>query len=190
MAPRDTSSQPFPLSSGRQRVSCASAFLTRQVLTAHPENIVKATQELGIAINDQATGRAYGGYFPPHNQDPKAVTRSSAQAYYTAAEKRSNFHLLPSHLVSQIMTQKSNGVPKVTGVKFATSANAKSQQVKVKKEAILAAGALHTPQLLQVSGIGDPALHASIKVPTVVNLPAVGHNLHDHFDVVLVNTRE
>lgn len=157
---------------------------------AHPENIVKATKDLGIPINDQATGKALGGYFCPHNQDPKTVTRSSArEAYYASAEKRANFHLLPGHLVSQIITEKSNGTPKVTGVKFAASADAESQQVKVNKEAILAAGSLHTPQLLQVSGIGDPALLASIKVPTVVDLPAVGHNLHDHLGAFMVNAR-
>jgi choline dehydrogenase-like flavoprotein len=52
--------------------------------------------------------------------------------------------------------------------------------VGVRREAILAAGSLHTPQILQVSGIGDPALLSSIEVPTVVDLPAVGQNLHDH----------
>lgn len=155
---------------------------------AHAENIVQATKDLGIPINDQATGKALGGYFCPHNQDPKTVTRSSArEAYYASAEKRSNFHLLPGHVVSQIITEKSNGTPKVTGVKFAASADAQSQQVKVNKEAILAAGSLHTPQLLQVSGIGDSALLASIKVPTVVDLPAVGHNLHDHLGAFVVN---
>lgn len=161
------------------------------MLTSRPENFVNATKELGIPINDQATGKALGGYFCPHNQDPKTVTRSSAEeAYYTSAEKRSNFHLLPGHLVSQIVTEKINGKPKVTGVKFAASANATSQQVKVNKEAILAAGSLHTPQLLQVSGIGDPTLLASIKVPTVVDLPAVGHNLHDHLAAFVINARK
>ncbi|EUC42408.1 GMC oxidoreductase [Bipolaris oryzae ATCC 44560] len=152
------------------------------------KNFINAAQELGIPINDQATGNAFGGYFCPHNIDTKTQTRSSAEeAYYASAQKRSNFHLLASHQVTRILTGKANGVPKVTGVQFAASAGAKSQQTKVKKEAILAAGALHTPQLLQVSGIGDPAHLASINVPTVVNLPAVGHNLHDHVSLFVLN---
>lgn len=53
---------------------------------------------------------------------------------------------------------------------------------------ILAAGALHTPQLLQLSGIGDSVLLSSIQVPTVVDLPAVGQNLHDHVYVMVVNS--
>lgn len=155
------------------------------------ENIVKAAKSLGIPITDQATGNKIGGYFCPHNQDPKNVSRSSAEeAYYDSAVKRSNFHLIPGNQVSRIVTETTNGIVKVIGIEFATSAAAPKQSVKVKQEAILAAGALHTPQLLQISGIGDAALLKSINVKTVVNLPAVGHNLHDHVNVVVVNIRK
>jgi choline dehydrogenase-like flavoprotein len=61
------------------------------------------------------------------------------------------------------------------------------QSVNAKREVILAAGSLHTPQLLQVSGIGDPALLSKIDVPNVVDLPAVGQSLHDHVYVMVVN---
>ena len=62
------------------------------------------------------------------------------------------------------------------------------QNVNAKREVIVAAGSLHTPQLLQLSGIGDSALLSSIDVPTVVDLPAVGQNLHDHVSVMVVNS--
>jgi choline dehydrogenase-like flavoprotein len=55
--------------------------------------------------------------------------------------------------------------------------------VKVGKEAILAAGAVHSPQILQVSGIGDPELMADIGIESVVDLPAVGQNFQDHLFV-------
>ncbi|KAF1842741.1 GMC oxidoreductase [Cucurbitaria berberidis CBS 394.84] len=153
------------------------------------KNIVKATKALGIPINDQATGNAIGGFFCPHNQDPVTVTRSSAdEAYYDTAVKRQNFHVITGQQVSRIVTKKSNGAVKVTGIEFASSASAKRQSVKVKQEAIIAAGALFTPQLLQVSGIGDPALLKTINVTTVVELPAVGHNLHDHVLLAVANT--
>lgn len=143
---------------------------------------------MGIAINDQASGNAFGGYFCPHNIDSKEVKRSSAEeAYYASAVIRPNYHLLTGHQVSRIVTKKSRGSVKVTALEFATPTSAGFKSVKVRKEAILAAGTLHTPQLLQVSGIGDAALLKSINVPTVVDLPAVGHNLHDHLYVALVN---
>jgi choline dehydrogenase-like flavoprotein len=179
-------------SSGLPRVSLTSSS-THRILILHSENIVQATKELGISINDQATGNAFGGYFCPHNLDMTTVTRSSAEeAYYASAEARSNYHILTGNLVSRLLTEKCNDSEKVkiTGVEFATSANATRQQTKVKREAILAAGSLHTPQLLQVSGIGEASLLESINVETVVDLPAVGYNLHDHLSVAIVNTRE
>lgn len=119
------------------------------------------------------------------------MTRSSAEeAYYASAAKRSNYHLISGHQVSRIVTDSSDGTVKVTGVEFATSADAETQHVKVKQEAILAAGTLHTPQLLQVSGIGDAALLKSIGINTTVDLPAVGHNLHDHISITVVNIRK
>lgn len=51
----------------------------------------------------------------------------------------------------------------------------------------MAAGSIHTPQILQVSGIGNPATLSSINVTTVVDLPAVGQNLQDHVLLAVVN---
>jgi choline dehydrogenase-like flavoprotein len=82
------------------------------------------------------------------------------------------------------------GTVKVTGVEIAASMTSTRHTVRVEREVILAAGALHTPQLLQISGIGDPALLKTINVTTIVDLPAVGHNLHDHVSVFVVNIGE
>jgi choline dehydrogenase-like flavoprotein len=71
---------------------------------------------------------------------------------------------------------------------FASANNATRQTVSAKKEVVLAAGSLHSPQLLQVSGIGDPKVHIKIGVATVVDLPAVGQNLQDHVLLTVVNS--
>lgn len=173
------------------------------------ENLINATKESGIFISaDQANGNAYGGYFCPHNLDPVNIVRSSArEAYYNTAVARPNFHIVTGQQVTRIITEKASGIIQVTGVEvstltfyvlpqadaalqFASSSNATRQTVNISKEAILAAGALHTPQLLQISGIGDAAHLKSINVEPVVDLPAVGQNLHDHVSTVVVNTRE
>ncbi|OHX00498.1 GMC oxidoreductase [Colletotrichum incanum] len=152
--------------------------------------MIDAIKELGITVaKDQANGSPIGGYFCPHNQDPKTATRSSArEAYYDNFTGRQNLHLLTGRQVTQVVTTGSGDSIKATGVAFAASKDAQTQTVNVNKEVILAAGTFHTPQILQVSGIGDPALHASINVPTVVDLPAVGQNLHDHVLLTVVNT--
>ncbi len=52
--------------------------------------------------------------------------------------------------------------------------------VYTRRELILAAGAIHTPQILELSGIGDANVLSALNVPVVVDLPGVGNNLQDH----------
>ncbi|RGP80023.1 hypothetical protein FLONG3_1794 [Fusarium longipes] len=153
------------------------------------KNFFQATGELDIGISvDQANGNAIGGYFCPHNINPKTVARSSAQDYYTPVSSRRNLQLLSGHQVTRVLTKKNGKSVNATGVEFAKSKDSKRKTVQAKKEVILAAGSIHTPQILQVSGIGDPALLSSINVPTVVNLPAVGQNFHDHVLLAVIST--
>lgn len=179
------------------------------LLTCNLENLINATRELGIETSyDQANGFALGGYFCPHNQDPADQTRSSAkEAYYDTAKTRSNLEIITGHRVTRILTSDKSGSLAATGVEvgtpgipnrgsyspvslqFASANNATRQTVSAKREVILAAGSLHSPQLLQVSGIGDPKIHTKIGVATVVDLPAVGQNLQDHVLLTVVNSR-
>ncbi|KAL9562449.1 hypothetical protein ACKAV7_013532 [Fusarium commune] len=153
------------------------------------KNLVKATGELDINIAfDQANGGAIGGYFCPHNLNPKTLVRSSAQDYYSAVSQRKNLQLLPGNQVTRILTSKNGSSVRATGVEFAKNKDSAKKTAKAKKEVILAAGAIHTPQILQVSGIGDSALLSSIDVPVVVDLPAVGQNFHDHVLLAVVGT--
>lgn len=70
-----------------------------------------------------------------------------------------------------------------TGVEFAPDAQSPRQTVRASREVILAAGAIHTPQLLMLSGIGpsDHLQHHGIE--TLVDLPGIGNNLQDHMQV-------
>ncbi|KAK6222010.1 hypothetical protein LQW54_001231 [Pestalotiopsis sp. IQ-011] len=149
-----------------------------------------AIEEIGISISpDQANGNAIGGFYSPHNQDPETATRSSAkEAYYDTVATRSNLHLITGQQVTRILSNMTGDSVCVAGVEFASGRNASSSSVIVQKEAILAAGAIFTPQILQVSGIGDAAHLSSIGVSTVVDLPAVGQNFHDHILLTTVNT--
>jgi choline dehydrogenase-like flavoprotein len=63
---------------------------------------------------------------------------------------------------------------------FAPNSTASKKTVHATKEVILAAGALHTPQLLQISGIGDERLLSNLGINVVVDLPGVGQNYQDH----------
>ncbi|RSL54802.1 hypothetical protein CEP54_009664 [Fusarium duplospermum] len=153
------------------------------------KNLVQAVKELGINIAfDQANGSPLGGYFNPHSESPVSVTRSSArEAYYDSVSDRKNLHLHAGRQVTRVITEKHHGAIKATGVEFSKSRHGVYETVRARKELILAAGSIHTPQILQVSGIGDPALLSSINVTTVVDLPGVGQNFQEHAVVKVIN---
>ncbi|CZR68050.1 related to alcohol oxidase [Phialocephala subalpina] len=154
------------------------------------KNFVAAIAELGIFTSvDGASGNAYGAYFTQHSQNPANATRSSARdAYYNNFVARSNLHLITSRQVTKLVTSSENGSVTVTGVEFAESSASARSTVSANMEVIMAAGALHTPQILQLSGIGDSTLLSSINVTTIVDLPAVGRNLQDHVLLAVVNS--
>ncbi|KAH7309689.1 GMC oxidoreductase [Stachybotrys elegans] len=151
-------------------------------------NIVDAFLELGIHIPaDSGNGDAYGGYFTPQNRHPVTAARVSARdAYYETARDRPNFHILTDTLVTRLLTKGKSGSISISGVEVSSLRCLRTGTVTADKEVILAGGAIRTPQLLQVSGIGDPALLERFDIPVVVDLPAVGHNFHDHLHVPLL----
>ncbi|KAI4158477.1 MAG: hypothetical protein LQ342_007397 [Letrouitia transgressa] len=69
---------------------------------------------------------------------------------------------------------------RITGVEFAANASDARRTINATREIIVAAGALHSAQLLQLSGIGPADLLESYDIPLALNLPGVGNNLQDH----------
>jgi choline dehydrogenase-like flavoprotein len=69
----------------------------------------------------------------------------------------------------------------------ASGATAARSTAMAKREVILAGGAFNTPQLLMLSGIGDPEVLGRCGIKTIVNLPGVGQNLQDRYEVGVVN---
>ncbi|KAL8925782.1 MAG: hypothetical protein Q9208_003279 [Pyrenodesmia sp. 3 TL-2023] len=69
---------------------------------------------------------------------------------------------------------------RITGVEFAASASDSRRTINATREVIVAAGSLHSAQLLQLSGIGPSSLLSTYGIPIAVDLPGVGNNLQDH----------
>ncbi|KAK6833332.1 hypothetical protein PG987_008026 [Apiospora arundinis] len=126
---------------------------------------------------DSGAGRA-GVYWFPTFMDPRKVQRSYARTGHYDGINRTSYDLVYNSKVTKIQIEDltANGVSFQTTVKNAT----RLAKVKAKKEVILAAGAVHTPQLLQLSGVGPKALLDEAGIPMVVNLPGVGQNFQDH----------
>lgn len=70
-----------------------------------------------------------------------------------------------------------------TGIEFAPDAQGARQTIKATREVILSAGAIHTPQLLKLSGIGPAAELQSFGIQNLMNMAGVGSNLQDHMQV-------
>ena len=65
-------------------------------------------------------------------------------------------------------------------MQFVSNGNLDIHKVSCSREVILAAGAVHSPQILELSGIGDPNILNEVSIPVKVNLPGVGANFQDH----------
>ncbi|VDC02256.1 unnamed protein product [Peniophora sp. CBMAI 1063] len=128
---------------------------------------------------DPLGGDPKGVYFSTQSVDSKTYTRSySATAFYIPAQNRKNLTVTVDALVSRIITEQAGGKVKASSVEFLNGD--KTYSVTVGREVILSAGALKSPQILELSGIGKKEVLDSVKIPVVVDLPGVGENLQEH----------
>ncbi|KAF9510521.1 GMC oxidoreductase [Hydnum rufescens UP504] len=143
-------------------------------------------QTFGLERNpDAATGLATGSYTILSAVDPDTARRSySASAYYAPNASRPNLVVLTGAQATKIILEGDAEPYTATAIEFVSGG--KKYSVPVKKEVILAAGAFQTPQLLELSGIGDPSILNQVGIPSKVQLPGVGSNLQDHIYVPTV----
>lgn len=125
---------------------------------------------------DSGAGRP-GVYWFPQFMDPESVTRSFARTGHYDDLKRDNYQLIAGSKVRNIVMDGTTA----TGVTFTSAEDASvSTTVTANKEVIIAAGGIHSPQVLQRSGIGPKKLLSAANISTIVDLPGVGQNFQDH----------
>lgn len=105
---------------------------------------------------------------------------SSASAYLHPAKNRKNLKILTNTKVVKIIIR--NG--KAIGIDCIS--NGKAAQLYAEREVIVSAGAINTPKLLLLSGIGHSSFLGSLGIKTTSHLPGVGRNLQDHLEMSLV----
>ncbi|KAK0445982.1 alcohol oxidase [Desarmillaria tabescens] len=136
---------------------------------------------LGVPRNpDNSGGRPVGAFLAPTSVDSKTATRSyAASGYYAPNEHLPNLLVLTGTLTTKInFTAGAEGLQKATSVDI--EKDGVKSTVNVKKEVLLSAGSLHTPQLLELSGVGNSKILAPLGIDTIIDLPGVGENLQDH----------
>lgn len=103
---------------------------------------------------------------------------SAAAAYYQPIANRTNLHLLVRHFGHKIMFEGNSTSAK--GVIVGSRDSANDTRFIASPNVILAAGAVNTPRLLQLSGVGPSKLLRSLGINVVVDAPGVGANFQDH----------
>jgi choline dehydrogenase len=136
---------------------------------------IRGCDDLGIPANDDFNGARQEGAGYLHLTTRNGRRCSAATAYLKPARGRSNLTVRTGAHVSRILFEGKRAV----GVQYGS-------EKMLAGEVILSAGAIQSPQLLQLSGIGPVRLLSSLGIPVVADLPGVGENLQDHLALRLI----
>jgi len=110
---------------------------------------------------------------------------SAAKGYLDPIRARPNLRIVTAAMAHRVLLESGEGAPRAVGVQY--QHKGQLHTLKARREVILSAGALQSPQLLMLSGIG-PGHHLQAHgIATQVDLPGVGQNLQDHLDVMVVH---
>ncbi|WP_138936077.1 GMC family oxidoreductase [Roseovarius arcticus] len=136
---------------------------------------IKAAAEAGIPTNPDYNGRDQegAGYFQVTTRN--GWRSSAATAYLNPARKRANLRIQTDTMVRRLIIENR----RVVGVE--TERNGQIETIRAGREVLLAAGAINSPQILQISGIGAAKHLRNHGVEVLHDLPEVGENLQDHY---------
>ena len=143
----------------------------------HPycEAWVEAGVQSGLPRNTDFNGRTTYGVGSYQLSIDNGWRASSSAAFLRPVLRRANLTIASRSLATRVLFERNRTV----GVEFRSSDGVRS--VRAAREVILSAGAIQTPQLLQLSGVGPADLLDSLKIPVVADVPGVGENLQDHY---------
>jgi choline dehydrogenase len=155
--------------SGPIHVSDVSAQL-------HPlcKNYLSAGEQIGIPFNPDMNGASQEGVGLYQINTHKGLRVSAAKAYLHPALKRENLHLISHAHVSKVLF-KDKAASEIEFIK-----EGKTKRISARREIILSAGTINSPQILQLSGIGNRVLLETLDIPLVLNNSNVGQHLQDH----------
>ncbi len=143
-----------------------------------------AASQAGIpATQDFNTGDNEGvGYFEVNQRN--GLRWNATKAFLRPAMDRPNLQIWTGAQVSRLQLQAdADGVPRVVGVEARPLGGGPLLQARARHEVVMAAGAIGTPQILQLSGIGPAGLLARHGIAAVHPLEGVGQNLQDHLQI-------
>lgn len=141
------------------------------------EAMIAAGQEVGIPYNDDINGRVQEGIGYHQATIRNGKRCSTAVAYLNPAKKRPNLRVEADAQAKHVILDGKRAV----GVAY--DRKGAPQEARAGKAIILSGGAFASPQLLELSGVGQPERLQALGIPVKHELPGVGENLQDHFVV-------
>ena len=150
---------------------------------------IKASEEIGIPNNPDCNGENQEGVGYFQQTSFKGFRRSSYRSFLNKKiRNRKNLTIITNTQVSKVLFKNKKAI----GVQCIESNANKDQNIYANSEVIISAGSISSPQILQLSGIGDEQHLKELGINVIHNNPAVGKNLQDHLQVRMVfktNTR-
>ena len=141
-----------------------------------------AAEECGIPkIREFNRGDNFGSAYFQMNQR-RGVRWSATKAFLRPVLSRPNLTVITKALVERMRIGRRNGMPRSEGVEFVHERDGRTF-AEARKETILAAGSIGSPQLLQLSGVGPAAMLSARGIEPVRHLAGVGENLQDHLQI-------
>ncbi len=145
---------------------------------------IKAAEQIGIPFNKDYNGKDQEGVGYFQQTAHKGFRWSTAKGFLRPAKSRTNLTVLTHAHTSRLLFDESGKEPKAVGIEYLRKGSL--HKAKVRKEIILSAGAIGSPQILQLSGVAAADVLKKHSISMVKELPGVGQNLQDHLQIRLV----
>ncbi len=144
---------------------------------------IQAAAQAGYPVTKDFNGYQQEGAGPYDATIKNGERWSSAAAYLRPALNRPNLKVISGAHAQRVIIE--NGL--AVGVGYAARRGEAVQNVYAKREVLLSAGAIQSPQVLLLSGIGPAEDLRKLGIDVVADLPEIGRNLQDHIDVAVIN---
>jgi len=144
----------------------------------HSRLFVDACDEVGIKKIDDYNGESQFGAGLCQVTQEGGVRANTSRAFLRPARGRANLRILTKAHVTGIVF---NAQKEAIGIRYVVGKKGSAEQmIQANKEVILSAGAVGSPQLLLLSGVGPKQQLEQLGIPVVADLPGVGENMQDH----------
>jgi choline dehydrogenase len=137
--------------------------------------LIKAAAEVGIAHNPDYNGARQDGIAMSQATISSGRRMSTARCYLEPILKRSNLHIQTRALTEALLLEGKRCI----GVRYSIAGV--THEARAAREVVVSAGTINSPQLLELSGVGQPDRLCSLGIEVRHALPGVGENLRDHF---------